>query len=253
MDDQLKAVIASGRDQLDTASPDQAVFEIILKKLKYRKRKKRVVRILSISSLSGIAAVLLIGFFVMFFADKSDSRMLVKVSRQDTAQVNEESLADTQPSEDAEWYELDDLKDTLVRKMSVAVPSGQHRLSLASSSPSSRITAIYAAEKQKKIQKPLFDALFEVLNNDPNANVRMAALDVLSTKMSDAEIRKRLVYAMVEQDEPMVQLMMIQMFTGTGEKDFIEQLGKLIQAPETDEEVREEARFSFAQHVSSLN
>lgn len=249
----MKVIIASGRDQLDTAIPDQEVFEIILKKLKYRKRKKRMVRILSISSLSGIAAVLLIGFFVMFFADKSDSGMLVKVSRQDTAQVNEESLADTQPSEDSEWKELDDLKDTLVRKMSVAVPAGQHRVSLASSSPSSRITAIYAAEKQKKIQKPLFDALFEVLNNDPNANVRMAALDVLSAKMSDAEIRKRLVYAMVEQDEPMVQLMMIQMFSGTGEKDFIEQLGKLIQAPETDEEVREEARFSFAQHTSSLN
>jgi len=63
MDDQLKAIIASGRDQLDTAVPDPSVYGRILKELEGRKRKKRMVRMVTGVSLSGIAAVLLIGFF----------------------------------------------------------------------------------------------------------------------------------------------------------------------------------------------
>ncbi len=252
MDDQLKALIASERHKLDQAFPDPVLFTLLMGKLEARKQKKRRLYFLKVASLSGIAAVFLIGFFVMFFADRNDSRMLVKVSGQDTMQENGQ-IAETHPSVDAEKKGPGDSRDLVDKKMSIAATSDEQRVFLVSSSPSARITAIYAAEKQKKNRKPLLDALFEVLKNDPNANVRMAALDVLSAKMNDAVIRKRLVYAMVEQDEPIVQLMMIQMFSGTGEKDFIEQLGKLIQAPETDEEVREEARFSFAQHTSSLN
>jgi hypothetical protein len=72
MDDQLKAVIASGREQLDDAIPDPAVFTLLMKKLEARKLKKRRLYFLKVATLSGIAAVLLIGFFVMLFADKTD-------------------------------------------------------------------------------------------------------------------------------------------------------------------------------------
>jgi hypothetical protein len=81
----------------------------------------------------------------------------------------------------------------------------------------------------------------------------MAALDVLSAKMHDAAIRKRLVYTMVNQDEPMVQLMMIQLLSNARESDFIEKLGQIINDSHTDVEVREEARFLFAQYPKNLN
>lgn len=251
MDDQLKAVIASARGQLDKAILDPAIFTLIMRKLEAKRQKKRRLYFLKVSSLSGIAAILLIGFFVMFFADKTDSRMQVNVNMPDTTQLNEHPLAETYPSVDARRKELDDVKNTFVRKRGVAVPSGQQQFFLVS--PASRISAIYAAEKQKKNSRALIDVLFELLKKDPNANVRIAALDVLSTKMSDVIIRKRLVYAMADQDEPMVQLMMIQLFSGTGGQDFIEQLGQMIKDPKTDGEVREEARFSYAQYTNSYN
>lgn len=254
MDDQLKAVIASGRDQLDNAIPDQEVFEIILKKLKYRKRKKRVVRILSISSLSGIAAVLLIGFFTAVFEKRKEGQPKVAgINNIMRESVTPLAIVDTSRAFDLGIAKLENL-NLSARKTATALRKLKQGFAFQiSASPAKRLTSIYAIEKQHKVDKVVADALFKVLNNDPNANVRMAALDVLSSKMSDAEIRKRLVYAMVEQDEPMVQLMMIQMFTGTGEKDFIEQLRQIIHDPKTNEEVREEARFSFAQHTSSLN
>jgi hypothetical protein len=121
-----------------------------------------------------------------------------------------------------------------------------------SASPSKRLTSIYAIERQHKVDKALTDALFEVLNNDPNANVRLAAMDVLSSFVSDAVIRKRLVYAMVEQDNPQVQLMMIQLFTGLKEKGIGDKLSQIIENPETDENVREEARFLIAQAQGNI-
>jgi hypothetical protein len=179
--------------------------------------------------------------------------MQVNIASPVALQVYENSMSDAHPSGDQEWKGLNGLESTLIKKKNVVERSGHQPVLLVSSSPSDRINAIYAFEKHKKNRKHLLDALFEVMKNDPNVNVRMAALDVLSAKMSDAIIRKRLVYAMLEQENPMVQLMMIQLFSGTGEKDFLEQLGKIIQDPGTDEEVREEARFSFAQQVTSLN
>ena len=40
MDDQLKELIASNKNLIDTAAPNQAVFPLILEKMGNRKRKK---------------------------------------------------------------------------------------------------------------------------------------------------------------------------------------------------------------------
>jgi hypothetical protein len=51
----------------------------------------------------------------------------------------------------------------------------------------------------------------------------------------------------------LIQLAMIQLLTGFKEKEFIEKLGQIIEDPKTDDGVREEARFSYAQYTSILN
>jgi hypothetical protein len=57
---------------------------------------------------------------------------------------------------------------------------------------------------------------------------------------------------MVEQDNPQVQLMMIQLFTGLKEKGIGDKLSQIIENPETDENVREEARFLIAQAQGNI-
>ncbi|MEY4660738.1 MAG: hypothetical protein RLZZ42_690 [Bacteroidota bacterium] len=253
MDDQLKTIIASSREQLDKAVPDPALFILLMEKLEVRKLKKRRLHFLKVASLSGIAAVLLIGSFVLFFTEQSNSRIQVKVSRSKPEQIAQAETVEKHSHAHEESLKPDNLKEARVRKSNLLVQSGQQLLFQFSSSPSKRITSIYATEKQKRLEREMIDALFEVLNNDPNTNVRMAALDVLTAHINDAMIRKRLVYAMVQQDEPMVQLLMIQMLSGSGEKDYIDKLRQILHDPKTDEEVREEARFSFAQQAISLN
>jgi hypothetical protein len=43
---------------------------------------------------------------------------------------------------------------------------------------------------------------------------------------------------------------MIQLLNGIEEKEFIEKLGQIIEDPRTDDGVREEAKFSYAQYTS---
>jgi hypothetical protein len=254
MDDQLKSIIALGRDQLDTAVPNPAVYGRILKELEGRKRKKRMVRMVTGVSLSGIAAVLLIGFFVNVFEKHQENHP-------EAAGVNniikkpeiKQTIIDSSGTVDHVIAEADKLNDQNENAVRFLTHLKQEYAFQISASPSKRLTSIYAIERQHKVDKALTDALFEVLNNDPNANVRMAALDVLSAKMHDAAIRKRLVYTMVNQDEPMVQLMMIQLFSNARESDFIEKLGQIIDDSQTEQGVREEARFLFAQYTKNLN
>ncbi len=253
MDDQLKAIIALSRDQLDTAVPNPAVYGRILKELEGRKRKKRMVRMVTGVSLSGIAAVLLIGFFVNVFEKHQENHP-------EAAGVNniikkpeiKQTIIDSSGTVDHVIAEADKLNYQNENAVRFLTHLKQEYAFQISASPSKRLTSIYAIERQHKVDKALTDALFEVLNNDPNANVRLAAMDVLSSFVSDAGIRKRLVYAMVEQDNPQVQLMMIQLFTGLKEKGIGDKLSQIIENPETDENVREEARFLIAQAQGNI-
>jgi hypothetical protein len=238
---------------LDTAVPNPAVYGRILKELEGRKRKKRMVRMVTGVSLSGIAAVLLIGFFVNVFEKHQENHP-------EAAGVNniikkpeiKQTIIDSSGTVDHVIAEADKLNYQNENAVRFLTPLKQEYAFQISASPSKRLTSIYAIERQHKVDKALTDALFEVLNNDPNANVRLAAMDVLSSFVSDAGIRKRLVYAMVEQDNPQVQLMMIQLFTGLKEKGIGDKLSQIIENPETDENVREEARFLIAQAQGNI-
>jgi hypothetical protein len=254
MDDQLKALIDGGRDRLDTAIPSTAMYGRILKALEGRRRKKRMVRMFTAVSLTGIAAVLLIGFFVGVFEKHQENHPEAAGAHNIIRKPEiQQTIIDSSETVDHLIAEADKLNDQNENAVRFLTHLKQEYAFQISASPSKRLTSIYALESQHKVDKALTDALFEVLNNDPNANVRMAALDVLSMHMRDAVIRKRLVYTMVNQDEPMVQLMMIQLFSTTSEKLFIKNLGQIIDDSQTDVGVREEARFLYAQYTKNLN
>lgn len=253
MDDQLKELIASNKNLIDTASPNQAVFPLILEKLEKRKRKKRVFRIVLFSTVSSVAAILIIGFFIISFYENTDGKS-------ELTEIENITKVDIQPQSTEREILQVETEDIVLNKQKSnksddvkVVKSIEKRYSFQTAvSPAARLTAIYKIEKKKSINKQAMVALLEILRTDPNTNVRLAAMDVLASYTSDSEIRRRIVYAMAEQDNPVVQLSMIQLLTGFKEKEFIETLGQLIEDPKTDVEVREEARFSYAQYTSIL-
>jgi LysM repeat protein len=254
MDDQLKELIASNKDLIDTAIPNQAVFSLILEKLEKRKRKKRVFRMVLFSTVSSVAAILVIGFFIIGF----DQNLKEKGEGTD----NEKMANRLQVPPSTNIYESQvEPEDNILNKRhgnenkGITIVNETEKLYSFQTavSPAARLTAIYKAEKKSKLNKHTLFALFEVLRSDPNTNVRLAAVDVLASYSSDSEIRRRMIYAMAEQDNPLIQLAMIQLLTGFKEKELIEKLGQIIEDPKTDDGVREEARFSYAQCTSILN
>lgn len=251
MDDQLKELIASNKNLIDTASPNQAVFPIILEKLKKRKRKKRIFRMVTFYSASSVAAILIIGFFIIGFDQNlkekgggTDIEIIAKME-QVPPSVN---IYDSQV--EPEHIILNKQQSNEYEDVTAVKTIDKQYSFQTAVSPAARLTAIYKAEKKTKLNKHLLVALFNVLDSDPNTNVRLAAMDVLASYTSDSEIRRRMVYAMAEQDNPLVQLSMIQLLNGFKEKEFIEKLGQIIEDPRTDDGVREEAKFSYAQYTS---
>jgi hypothetical protein len=251
MDDQLKELIASNKDLVDAEIPNQAVFPIILEILKKRKRRKRVFRMVIFYTASSVAAILIIGFFIIGFDQNLKEKVggtdieIISKMKQVPPSVN---IYDSQV--EAEHIVLNKQQSNEYKNVT-AVKTIEKRYSFQTAiSPAARLTAIYKAEKNSKLNKHALVALFEVLRTDPNTNVRLAAMDVLAPYTSHSVIRRRMVYAMAEQDNPVVQLSMIQLLTGFKEKEFMETLGQIIEDPKTDVEVREEAKFSYAQDTS---
>ncbi|MCE4563759.1 zf-HC2 domain-containing protein [Maribellus sp. CM-23] len=80
-----------------------------------------------------------------------------------------------------------------------------------------KIEAVYSAAEYSNKNADLVDALMYTLNSDKNINVRLAALNVLSGMVSDnQEVKSGLVQSLLVQDNPLVQISLIQVLTESG-------------------------------------
>lgn len=77
--------------------------------------------------------------------------------------------------------------------------------------------------------------------SDPNTNVRLAALDALGQFAHEPSIRKMLVRSLSSQDDPMVQIALIQLLVGLKEKAVITDLEKIIKSDDAMDAVKDEA------------
>jgi hypothetical protein len=95
-----------------------------------------------------------------------------------------------------------------------------------------------------ELHKPddeIVDVLFKTLRNDPNTNVRLAALEALSRFHEDPAIRKRLVTGLTEQTDPMVQIRLIQLMVEMKEKEIVDDLKQMVDDEGTMKAVKDEA------------
>lgn len=97
--------------------------------------------------------------------------------------------------------------------------------------------AMAIPEADDEIVKALFNAMF----GDPNTNVRLAALDALSKFQDDPVVRKRLIDALSKQNDPMVQITLIQLMVQMNEKNAVRDLQRMVEDAETMKAVKDEA------------
>ena len=93
-----------------------------------------------------------------------------------------------------------------------------------------------------KADDEIINALVNAMNEDPNTNVRMAALEALGKFHNQPHVRKALVAALNTQKDPMVQIALIRLMVEMKEKDITKELERISTDEETLQAVKDEAQ-----------
>lgn len=108
-------------------------------------------------------------------------------------------------------------------------------------SPSQRILGVKAAYSMGKADDEIVRALVTTMNEDPNSNVRLAAIDALRKFQSDARIRRALIAALKTQTDPVVQIALIQCMVELKEKQALKPLQDIVEDEGVLPAVKDEA------------
>ena len=108
-------------------------------------------------------------------------------------------------------------------------------------SASQRLQGINVALTIQDADEEVVNALAKRMNEDPNTNVRLAALDALSKFHTEPHVRKVLLDALSTQKDPMVQIALIQLMVQMKEKSVVNDLKKIVEDSESMKAVKDEA------------
>lgn len=113
------------------------------------------------------------------------------------------------------------------------------------SSASERMKAVNVAltysETERTLDNDVVDVLVKMMNEDKNSNVRLAALDALSKFSHEPDVRRQLVASLSKQDDPIVQIALIQLMVRLKEKGALKDLNRIIEDTNSIKPVKDEA------------
>jgi len=109
-------------------------------------------------------------------------------------------------------------------------------------SASKRILAAAYAENLELLQPEVMNALFNSLNNDYSANVRLASLEALARYTDDPNVRLELVKTFDNEKDPIIQLNMINLMVLLNEKSSVKVMQRLVDDDLTPATVKDQAR-----------
>lgn len=102
-----------------------------------------------------------------------------------------------------------------------------------------KIEAVYNISSSGNINDDLIDALVHTMNSDKNANVRLAAITALSGMMEkNNRIKLELIKSLTVQENPLLQISLIQVLTEKGVKEAKPQIESITNNEKTDESVK---------------
>jgi hypothetical protein len=114
-------------------------------------------------------------------------------------------------------------------------------------SPSERLRGVSMSYGMEEPDTKMLDALLNTLDNDPNVNVRLAAVDALYLFYDYPEVKEGLIHALSKQSSPLVQVALINLMVNVRERQAAEALKMLIQDEGLTPEVREHAEQGLQQ------
>lgn len=108
-------------------------------------------------------------------------------------------------------------------------------------SASERIRAVSYAEEMVQPNQEIIESLIKTLKTDESPNVRLASAEALKKFSSNKVVRAELVKAMETQDDPILQIALINLMVEIEEKSAVKQLRKWSESVEINEVVRKQA------------
>ncbi len=116
---------------------------------------------------------------------------------------------------------------------------------LEQSSANKRLQGVNEAAKLNDANERVIKALFTTLNNDPNVNVRLVAVESLAKYVDTPEVRMGLVKSIEFQNSPLVQIALADLMVALQEKTSIESMKQLLEQPDIDNTVKQKLEESI--------
>ena len=118
---------------------------------------------------------------------------------------------------------------------------------LENSSAAERMKAVQSAQELSGPDEAVLNALARTVNDDPNVNVRLLAVEALSLYADHPKVREALVQAIVRQESPLVQLALAEVMLALNEKRAVEPIRKIIASPLVDYSVKSKLEATVRQ------
>ena len=247
---ELEKYIQNNLDELDRTKPDPAVLNRILQQMKPAEKPAPRGILITFRTIRWAAACLIAvacGLIIWQSQKQSAPAIVVKKTIAPLQEVKRPNI-DT-----AVYRGLDAAEqDLAARKSALArVISDKKMVSFAGfstiTSAADRINAVSAAAALTNTRNEVVNGLVEVLDKDPNTNVRLAALDGLARFYRDDYTRKKLLVSLKKQTDPLVQIALIGLLTRMRESGILTELEKMVQDPATEKTVKDCAYSSILQ------
>jgi hypothetical protein len=116
---------------------------------------------------------------------------------------------------------------------------------LEKESASERLRAVGLTNDMAQASDKVTQALLQTLNNDPNENVRLAALEALTPYVRQSSIRMELIRSIANQDSPVVQVSLAELMVAIQEKKSVTELQKLLDSDRTPADVKKQIKKSI--------
>ncbi len=242
MSNDLERFINENKEAFDTKMPNPAVLQRIQDQMQGKAKKKAV--LIPMQTLRWAAAILVImaGTTVYFLlqkntvTEKAAVATVVKpaVPMVKDSEETKEPLATTASQKNTAIDEaIHQRKQILFAKLNDM------------GSSSERLSAAAQAYELKNTGNDIVDALVKTMNTDPSTNVRLAALEGLSKFYREAYVKKQLIASLKKQNDPMVQIELIQLLTKMKETAILNELERIVKDGNTMDAVKDHAYASM--------
>jgi len=120
------------------------------------------------------------------------------------------------------------------RKLMMAMLENQN-------SASQRMQGLSVAYEMARPDDEIVTILAKTMNEDPNSNVRLAAMEALGKFSHESNVRSVLIQSLSIQKDPVVQIALIQLLVKMKEKSVVNDLQQITKDPSTMKAVKDEA------------